>query len=199
MTICEKRIDEVFCIIFCFLFLLVFLYTLRSSRQYDNMQSALYFLDSPLSVFFTFFIFYCLITFLFLGVIVSVGGGMWNHVLCLLSSAGSLPLKMSQEVTWANEMNFGPSASVSVRQDWLEDEKRCTVFILAEKMARGKMWYSLLIRRQGGVSRLWVWDEKWEDWNNTFNVRNSCEQSYTSSVSPNIHTHTHTSHKHLSI
>ena len=70
----------------------------------------------------------------------SVGGGTCEAVLCLLSSAGPPPFKKSQEVTWANELNFGLSAPVSVRQGWSEDEKRCSVCILrTEKMARGKM------------------------------------------------------------
>lgn len=76
----------------------------------------------------------------FSGVIVSVGGGgggaggvggIWNSVLCLLSSAGSPPLKMSEEVTEANEMNFGLFCSYLCKTRLSQKMKRDAVFLFS--------------------------------------------------------------------
>lgn len=105
-------------------------------------------------------------------------------------------LKKSQEVTWANELNFGLSAPASVRQGRSGDEKGTPCFSSsAEKMARGKMWSSLLIRRQGGVSGLFECEMKNGETLSMFQTRVNT-WSHTLPLSPSLPTHTHTSHKH---
>lgn len=138
-----------------------------------------------------------------LGATVSVGVGTWGSPVpfCLRRL-----LKKSQEVTWANELNFSCPRlrKTKLVGRWKEVQCflfffvcvcLCFFFILAEKMARWKMWCSSLIRRQGRVSGLWVW--RWETGRRrqtlpAFQTRvNTWSHGLTLSVPRPAHTHSH--------
>lgn len=92
-------------------------------------------------------------------------------------------------------MNSG-LASVFIRLGWSEDEKRRGVFILTEKMEKGRggaMDYSLLIRRQGGVSELFECEMKnGQTASDTLNVPNTCKHLQSRSYTISVRTYTHT-------